>query len=429
MTTPFRIAIAGLGTVGAGVVEIIQTHADLLSQRAGRSIEIVAVSARDQSKDRGVDLSAYQWCAPQDMANADVDAVVELVGGEEGVALDLVKAALSSGKHVVTANKAMMAHHGFALASLAEEQNVGLAYEAAVAGGIPIIKAMKEGFVANKMDAVYGILNGTCNYILTQMRETGRDFADVLKDAQDLGYAEADPSFDVGGIDAGHKVCLLASLAFGVKPSFDKVRMVGIERISAHDISFAEELGYRIKLLGIARDRDGQINISVEPALVKQGSPIAAIEDVYNAVVARGDFVDTPMLTGRGAGGGPTASAVVADIVDLAREVPTPVFGMKAAELKDPVFIDRSEISKRYFIRMIVLDQPGVIADVSAILRDHEISIESLVQRGHNPGQAVPVVMVTHDVKFGNIQKACAEIAKLGSSVEEPHVIRIEDEL
>lgn len=430
MTDPFRVGVAGLGTVGSGVVEIIQKNGDILAQRAGRPIEIVAVNAKSKDKDRGVDLSAYNWVDhAEQMVNADIDAVLELIGGSEGVAYDLVKGALAAGKHVVTANKSLLAHHGAELAVIAEDNNVSLNYEAAVAGGIPIIKAAREGFAANKISGVYGILNGTSNFILTKMRQTGRDFDDVLKEAQDLGYAEADPTFDVDGVDAGHKVCLLASIAFGVHPEFDHVRMMGIRDITSADIKFAEEFGYRIKLLGIAKDRDGLINISVEPCLVPKTSPLGAVEDAYNAVFVQGDFVDTPLLTGLGAGKGPTASAVVADVVDIARGFSVPTFGIPANDLKKPEFIDPGIITQCYYLRLTVTDQPGVIADVSAILRDQECSIESMVQHGHDPGQPVSVVFTTHEVKRGDIQAACDKISKLDTCLEAPYLMRIEHQL
>ncbi|HRQ61437.1 MAG TPA: homoserine dehydrogenase, partial [Alphaproteobacteria bacterium] len=264
---PFRIALAGLGTVGAGVVKIVQKNGDLLAKRAGRPIEIVSISARDKNKDRGVDLSPYSWFdnAVQMADSNGVDAVVEMIGGSDGPALALTQTALGRGLHVVTANKAMLAHHGYELAKMAETNNAALMFEAAVAGGIPIIKSMREGYAANEIQAVYGILNGTCNYILTEMRETGRDFGDVLKDAQAKGYAEADPSFDVDGVDAGHKLCLLSALAFGTRPDFASLTMTGIRQINKTDIAFAGELGYRIKLLGIARRTNGRGIQLLEP--------------------------------------------------------------------------------------------------------------------------------------------------------------------
>ncbi len=429
MSTAFRIGIAGLGTVGVGVIKILEENAELITARAGRPIEVVAVSARSKNKDRGVDLSSYDWvdntCALADHDN--LDAVVELVGGSDGVALELVKGALSNKRHVVTANKALVAHHGYELAQAAENNDVSLAYEAAVAGGIPIIKAMREGLAANKFKAVYGILNGTCNYILTQMRETGRDFADVLKDAQDLGYAEADPSFDVGGIDAAHKLCILTSLAFGVKPDFDAMEVQGIDHLNATDITFATDFGYRIKLLGIARDIDGKVMQVVEPCLVPINSALGKVEDVYNAVYVEGDFVQDPLLTGRGAGEGPTASSVVADLIDIARGFNVPTFGISANNLKQAQWVDMGTTENRYYLRLNVIDKSGVIADVSAILRDHNISIEGMIQHGRDPGQPVPIVITTHEAVHRDMLEAVQKIEKLECSTEKPCLMAIEE--
>lgn len=426
---PFRLGVAGLGTVGTGVVKMIQKHQELLARRAGRPIEITCVSALERSKDRGIDISAYDWVEnPVDMAQRDdVDGVVEMIGGSEGIAKDLVVFALQSGKHVITANKALLAHHGYELAQTAEDKGVSLAYEAAVAGGIPIIKAMREGFAGNDMNAVYGILNGTCNYILTAMRETGGDFDGILKDAQDAGYAEADPGFDIDGIDAGHKLALLAAIAFGTKPDFASLQIRGIRQIDATDISFADEFGYRIKLLGIARRESGKMMQVLEPCLVPLSSPLGLIEDVYNAVYVACDAVETPMLTGKGAGEGPTASAVMSDIVDLARDLRVPTFGVPAEDLLDPDWIDIGETSSRYYLRLVVLDQPGVIADISAILRDQNISIEGLIQRGRDPGQPVPVVLTTHQTRHADIARACELFADLDAVTQAPCLMRIEE--
>lgn len=429
MTDVFKVAIAGLGTVGTGVVKILQNHKELIEKRAGKRIEITAVNARSRGKDRGVDLSRYQWV---DDANAfatmdNVDAVIELVGGSDGMALSLAKNALANQKHVVTANKALLAHHGYELAERAEINGVNLSFEAAVAGGIPIIKAMREGFAANDVKAVYGILNGTCNYILTEMRETGRDFAEVLKDAQELGYAEADPSFDIDGVDAGHKLCLLTALAFGTKPDFSSLEMTGIRHINATDIAFASELGYRIKLLGIARRyENGGIMQIVEPCLVPLHSTLGTVEGVYNAVHVEGDFVKTGHLVGRGAGEGPTASAVVADIIDIARGQRIPTFGVPAKSLRTAKWVDIGDTVNTYYVRMNVLDQPGVLADVSAVLRDHNVSIEAFLQRGRDPGQPVPLVMTTHETKHRDMTKACQKIEKLKAVLEKPCLIPIE---
>ncbi len=325
---PLKIAIAGLGTVGVGTIKVLQDHADVISKRSGRAVEVIAVSARDHNKDRGVDLSAYQWYSdPVEMARASgADLFAELIGGSEGAAKDAVEAALEAGCNVVTANKALIAHHGDDLAKLAEGKGVSLNYEAAVAGGIPIIKTLREGLAANTIDRVYGILNGTCNYILTTMRESGRGFDDVLSDAQKLGYAEVDPSFDIDGVDAAHKLAILASVSFGTVVDFDAVHIEGIRHISALDIQFASELGYKIKLLGVASRSNGTIEQRVHPCMVPVGAPIATVEGVFNAVVCDGDAVDTIMQEGRGAGAGPTASAVVADIIDIASGISVPTF-------------------------------------------------------------------------------------------------------
>ncbi|MDH5723547.1 MAG: homoserine dehydrogenase [Alphaproteobacteria bacterium] len=429
MTDAFKIGIAGLGTVGTGVIKILTQNADIIAARAGRPIEIKAVSARSNNKDRGVDLSGFDWVDDAgDLAGRDdLDCVVELIGGSEGLAADLVRESLKGKKHVVTANKALVAHHGFELAKLAEGNGVSLNYEAAVAGGIPAIKAMREGLAANKFTAVYGILNGTCNYILTEMRETGRDFGDVLKDAQAAGYAEADPTFDVEGIDAAHKLCILSSIAFGVKPDFDALTVNGISHIDATDIAFATELGYRIKLLGVAQEIDGKILQVVEPCVVPIGSPLGSIEDVYNGVYIEGNFVETPLLTGRGAGEGPTASSVVADIIDLARGISLPTFGIPAEQLKELKPLDAGECDGSYYLRLNVLDKSGVLAEVSAILRDHNISVESMMQRGRDPEQPVPIVLTTHETRHADMIRAVEIIGALDFCVEKPCLMVIRD--
>src|ERR1700760_2799097 len=311
MTRPLSVAVAGLGTVGAGVLKLLRDNADVVTAHAGRPIAVTAVSARDRTRDRGVSLSGLRWYDDPVALAADpaIDVVVEVIGGSDGPARELVQAALTAGKPVVTANKAMLAVHGAALARQAEERGVPLAFEAAVAGGIPVIKALREGLAANRVLRIAGILNGTCNYILTQMRERGREFAEVLADAQKLGYAEADPSFDIDGVDAAHKLAILAALAFGRPVAFDAVHVEGIRNVSAVDIAFAGELNYRIKLLGIARRSDGGIEARVHPCMVPASAPIARVDGVFNAVVAEGDFVGRVMLEGRGAGAGPTASA------------------------------------------------------------------------------------------------------------------------
>jgi homoserine dehydrogenase len=425
---PLSIAIAGLGTVGGGVLKLLRDNADVVTARAGRPIAVTAVSARDRTRDRGVSLSGLRWYEDPVALAADsaVDVVVELIGGTDGPAHALVQAAIAAGKPVVTANKAMMAVHGTSLAAAAEERGVPLAFEAAVAGGIPVIKALREGLAGNRILRIAGILNGTCNYILTQMRERGREFAEVLADAQKLGYAEADPSFDIDGIDAAHKLAILAALAFGRPVAFDQVYIEGIRRISALDIAFASELGYRIKLLGIARQTEAGSETRVHPCMVPQAAPIARVDGVFNAVVAEGDFVGRVMLEGRGAGAGPTASAVVADLIDIARNRFTPVWGASAAALSTAPSVPMSDHVGPYYLRLMVVDRPGVIADVTAVLRDLGVSLESMLQRGRSPGEAVPVVLVTHETRESDMRSALDRIGALPTVMEDPTLIRIE---
>ena len=428
MSRPLSVGVAGLGTVGGGVLKVLRENADLVAARAGRPIVVTAVSARDRSKDRGVPVAGLRWYDDPVALASDpgVDVVVEAIGGSEGSARALAEATIAAGKPLVTANKALLAVHGAELAALAESKGVSLAFEAAVAGGIPAIKALREGLAANRISRVAGILNGTCNYILTQMREHGREFADVLADAQKLGYAEADPSFDIDGIDAAHKLSILAALAFGRPVAFDSVHVEGIRRISALDIGFATELGYRIKLLGIARQTDQGIETRVHPCMVPSSAPIARVDGVFNAVVAEGNFVGRVMLEGRGAGEGPTASAMVADLIDLARGRLTPVWGAAGSALSSAPSVPMSAHVGPYYLRLMVVDRPGVIADVTAVLRDEGISLESMLQRGRSPGEAVPVVLVTHETRESAMTKALERIAALNTVMEPPALIRIE---
>ncbi|MBL8808176.1 MAG: homoserine dehydrogenase [Rhodospirillales bacterium] len=428
MSDALRIAIAGLGTVGAGVLQVVGKNGALIARRGGRPLEVVAVSARDRGKARGIDLSQIAWFddAAKMAAEAKCDVVVELIGGAEGVARKVCEAALANGRHVVTANKALLAHHGTALAAQAEAKGLTIAYEAAVAGGIPIIKSIREGLAANRLNRVYGILNGTCNYILTQMRKTGRAFGEVLADAQKLGYAEADPSFDVDGVDAAHKLAILAGVAFGTRIDFGAVHVEGIRRIGAQDIQFARELGYRIKLLGIAEIGEAGLMQRVHPCMVPLETPIAHVEDVYNAVVAEGDFVGRVVAEGRGAGAGPTASAVVADIVDIAHGRRPMTFQLPAGELAAPPRLTIADRKGGYYIRLDVIDRPGVIADVTAALRDEAVSLASMLQRGRAPDERVPVVLVTHETHEAAMSRALDRIARLGAVLEAPVVVRIE---
>jgi homoserine dehydrogenase len=424
-----KIAIAGLGTVGAGTLALLERQAELVALRAGRRIVVAAVSARDRRRDRGVDLSAVRWFddAVAMAADPEVDVVVELIGGADGIALAIIETALAHAKHVVTANKALMAHHGTALAVKAEAAGVALAFEAAVAGGIPVIKTLRESLAGNRRSRVYGILNGTSNYILTTMRESGREFAEVLAEAQHLGYAEADPSFDIDGVDAAHKLAILASVAFGRPVDLAGVYTEGIRHISQLDIDFAEELGYRIKLLGIARLTENGLEQRVHPCMVKRATPIAAVEGVFNAVVAEGDFVGRVVLEGRGAGAFPTASSVAADLVDIAAGRLVPPFGVPAAALAALPGAPMERHEGAYYIRLMVVDQPGVIADVAAALRDEHVSMASMIQRGRAPGEAVPVVLTTHVTVEAAMRRALDRIAALDTVLEPPRMIRIED--
>ena len=428
MKSPLRIGIAGLGTVGAGVVKLLAEHGRLLSLRGGRPLKLVAVSARSRTKKRDIDVSRVRWEKdPLALATApDIDVVVELIGGSGGIARRLVQKALASGKHVVTANKALLALHGAEIAAAAEKRDRILAFEAAVAGGIPIIKALREGLVGNKVSRLYGILNGTCNYILTTMRETGRDFDVVLAEAQAAGYAEADPSFDVDGIDAAHKLAVLTGAAFGAKVNFAGIHIEGIRRVTSMDIQFAEELGYRIKLLGLARETRYGIEQRVHPCMVPLATPIAHIEGVFNAVVVEGDFVGTTMFQGRGAGQGPTASAVVADLVDVARGRHMPAFVVPAARLADKKVSPMDRHVGAYYMRLMVQDRPGVISAVSGALAKEHISLESMLQRGRSQSGEVPVVLTTHETEEAAMRRALARIDKLKAVAQEPCVIRIE---
>lgn len=428
MNQPLNIAIAGLGTVGAATVRLLQDHGALLARRCGRDIMISAVSARDRSRDRGLELKDIEWVDdPLALARRPgIDAVVELIGGSDGIARELVEATLAAGRHVVTANKALLAHHGTALARLAEGNGVSLGYEAAVAGGIPIVKALREGLAGNAVERIYGILNGTSNYILTTMRESGREFDDVLAEAQALGYAEADPGLDIDGVDTAHKLAILTALAFGTEVDFDAIHIEGIRGVTADDIRFAEELGYRVKLLGIARRTAHGVEQRVHPCLVARNTPIAHVEDVYNAVVADGDYVETTVYQGKGAGGRPTASAVVADIMAVARGDQVPTFAIPAGDLAPSKPVSMERHNGPFYICMTVRDEPGVMAEITAIFRDQAISLESMLQRGRAPGEPVPVVLTTHETEEAAMGRALALISGLDTMVAPPRMIRIE---
>jgi homoserine dehydrogenase len=412
MTEPLRIALAGLGTVGGGVIRLLAANGDLIARRAGRRIEIVAVSARDRNKDRGVDIGGFDWVDDTTaLAHHDkVDVVVELVGGSDGPALTLARATLAAGKSFVTANKAMIAHHGLELARVAEAAQVALKFEAAVAGGVPVIKGLREGAAANALSRVYGILNGTCNFILSTMEAEGRDFAEVLAEAQAKGFAEADPSFDIDGVDAAHKLSILASLAFGTRPAFGEVATSGIRHVLAADIAEAAALGYRIRLLGLAEDGPGGLFQRVHPHLVPLSHPLAHVTGATNAVVAEGNFVGRLLFQGAGAGDGPTASAVVADLIDIARGEFGPAFAMPADALTAPSTADSGERRGRAYVRFTVADKVGVLAEIAAAMRDAGVSIESLIQRGTMSDGTVLVAIVTHEGPERSVAQALEKL-------------------
>ncbi len=440
MTDTLRIGVAGLGTVGAGLLRLLAANRDLIATRCGRQIAVTAVSARDRAKDRGVDISGFGWFQdPVALArDADIDVFVELIGGEDGVAKEAVEAALGAGKPVVTANKALLARHGNRLARLAEAHGVALNFEAAVAGGIPIVKAMRESFAGNRARRVYGILNGTCNYILTHMEREGRDFEAVLADAQALGYAEADPTFDVGGYDTAHKLALLTSLAFGTEVDFDSIYIEGIENIKPQDLRVAAELGFRIKLLGVALQTESGIEQRVHPTMVPVHSPIADVDGVFNAVALECDFLGDVMLEGRGAGAGPTASSVMADIIDIARGHTLPPFGQPASKLKPYVRARMRAHAGGYYVALDVYDRPGSIASIAQRMAEQEISLESILQRAPDISSEVardtngaraetrPVVLITHDTLEKSIRKALERIERDGHISRPPRMIRIE---
>lgn len=421
MTEPLRVAIAGLGTVGAGVIRLIDANADLIARRAGRAIEVVAVSARDRAKDRGVDIARFDWIDdPTELSTSGADVVVELVGGSDGPALALARKTLGAGKGFVTANKAMMAHHGLELAELAEQGSVPLKFEAAVAGGIPVIKGLREGAAANEISRVYGILNGTCNFILSKMEAEGRDFDDVLGEAQRLGYAEADPGFDIDGVDAAHKLSILSSICFGTRPAFDDVRVTGVRHVIAADIAEAAALGYRIRLVGMAEAGEAGLFQRVHPHLVPIDHPLAHVSGSLNAVVAEGNFVGRLFFQGAGAGDGPTASAVVADLIDIARGEYGPAYAMPVASLSHPAQAETGDRRGRAYLRFTVEDKVGVLAEIAAAMRDAGVSIESLIQRGRMADGSVLVAIVTHEGPERSVAQALEKLRGSQSLAGQP---------
>jgi homoserine dehydrogenase len=434
MAEALRIGIAGLGTVGASVMRVLANKASELTRQCGRDLVVTAVSARDRNRDRGIDLSGVEWFDdPTALAKSgEIDVFVELIGGEDGAALAGVKAALGAGKHVVTANKALLAKHGLALADLAEKKGVLLNYEAAVAGGIPVIKSMREAMAGNTINRVFGILNGTCNYILTRMEAEGISFADCLADAQRLGYAEADPTFDIEGQDTAHKLAILSSLAFGHRIAADDIYLEGISNITQADIRAAAELGYRIKLLGVAQRTESGVEQRVHPTMVPTASVIAQVHGVTNAVAIETDILGELLLSGPGAGGSATASAVIGDIADIAKSRPgfqhAPVFGWPAKQLVPYKRARMRAHSGGYFIRFTVYDRAGVFAALAKRMADNDISLESIVQHASEdqPETEKTVILVTHETTEAAVRKAVDGVTRDGHLVDKAQVIRIE---
>lgn len=435
---PMRIGIAGLGTVGAAVLANLQAHGDRLALVLGRRIEIVGVSARARRKDRGVSLEGIEWFddAAKLAVSPRIDTFVELIGGAEGVARAAVEAALGASKNVVTANKALLARHGLELAKAAEAKGAALLFEASVAGGIPVIKTMREALIGNEIKRVYGILNGTCNFILTKMQEEGSAFEAALAEAQAMGYAEADPSFDIGGQDAAHKLALLTSLAFGTRVAIDEIHCEGIEHIRRADIEAADELGYRIKLLGVALKTESGIEARVNPVLVPKDSAIGEVSGVTNAIEIEGDYVGDLLLVGPGAGAKATASSVLSDIVDVARGDCLKPFIIPAAKLKAHKRATLGAHKGAYFVRLAVHDRPGALASIAGRMAEHEVSLESIVQRRPRLDATAPakaaangvmqLVLITHDTVEAAIRRAIKLIEQDGKIAGRAQVIRIE---
>ncbi len=437
MVDTLRVGIAGLGTVGASVARLLARQEQSLIARTGRAIKVTGVSARDAGKDRGVDFGDARWHDdPVALArSSDIDLFVELIGGDEGPARESVEAALTAGKSVVTANKALLAKHGMTLAALAEKHKAALAFEASVAGGIPIVKTLREGLAGNSINRVYGILNGTCNYILTRMEQEGLDFATCLTEAQRLGYAEADPTFDIGGFDTAHKLAILTSLAFGTAVDAAAVSVEGIETVTLADLRAAEELGFRIKLLGVAQRTEAGIEQRVHPTMVRKTAAIAEVMGVTNAVTIDADAVSELTLVGPGAGGEATASAVVADIADISRGIRTTPFGLPVAKLTPATAIEMGRHEGGYYVRLDAQDRPGAAAVIATKMAERGISLESIVQRGGRDARkgsdkpkTLPVVLITYATTERLVREALADVVAAGVVADKPQVIRIERE-
>ena len=426
MTKPLRLGIAGLGTVGVGVIKIIQEKLSTLEARTGKKIIISAVSARSKTKQRGINLTPYQWEKdPVSLAKRDdVDIFIELIGGHDGVAKEAVEVAIRQGKDVVTANKALLAHHGHQLALKAEENGSILRFEAAVAGGIPVIKSLTEGLAGNSINRIMGVMNGTCNYILTRMESSGLSYEEVFSEANNLGYLEADPNLDIGGIDAAHKLSILSSIAFGTEVNFNGVELDGIDKITINDIHQAADMGFRIKLLGVSQMTSSGLEQRMSPCLVPAASPLGQLEGGTNMIVIDGDQVGQIVLRGAGAGEGPTASAVISDVADIARGIRLATFGQPAKTLTK-VLSSKSQTPAPYYLRMLLHDEPGALAKITKILSEFNVSIDRMRQYGHSDENA-PVLIVTHEIKHEDLMQAIQEMPDTKVLKAQPVAIRIE---
>ena len=426
MTKPLRLGIAGLGTVGVGVIKIIQEKLSTLEARTGKKIIISAVTARSKTKQRGINLTPYQWEKdPVSLAKRDdVDIFIELIGGHDGVAKEAVEVAIRQGKDVVTANKALLAHYGHQLALKAEENGSILRFEAAVAGGIPVIKSLTEGLAGNSINRIMGVMNGTCNYILTRMESSGLSYEEVFSEANNLGYLEADPNLDIGGIDAAHKLSILSSIAFGTEVNFNGVELDGIDKITINDIHQAADMGFRIKLLGVSQMTSSGLEQRMSPCLVPAASPLGQLEGGTNMIVIDGDQVGQIVLRGAGAGEGPTASAVISDVADIARGIRLATFGQPAKTLTK-VLSSKSQTPAPYYLRMLLHDEPGALAKITKILSEFNVSIDRMRQYGHSDENA-PVLIVTHEIKHEDLMQAIQEMPDTKVLKAQPVAIRIE---
>ena len=431
-----KVGLLGYGTIGTGVIRVIQKNADLLQKRLGRPVELIKIADLDITSDRGVSVDADLLTTDVEgvVSNPDIDVVIELIGGYEPAKSFIIKA-INNGKHIVTANKALMAVHGQEILAAADKMGVQVLFEAAIGGGIPVVSAIKENLCANRFSNVLGILNGTCNFILTKMTNEGSDFAPVLKEAQELGYAEADPTFDIEGVDTAHKIALLSALCFGTKVDFDQVYTEGITNVAAIDIQFATQMGYKIKLLAIGKNHGDKIEVRVHPTMIPLNYQLSEVDGVFNAVRLSGDFLGPAMLYGSGAGMDATASAVMGDVMAIGRDIQSgakmrsPIMGYCAEQIDDLPIQAMSDIVSHYYLRFTTVDQPGVLAQISSILGEHDISIQSMIQPERHEADGVPIVLMTHEAREWNIIQALSEIDELDIVQQSTRLIRVENDL